>query len=108
LALYPGHVLRKISSFTGIPFSEKMLEPGKTNSHIISGNVVRADDLKRATWTYDARWMVSGRMLLLTPLLLPIMRLNRKLVFPNTATRSLKDFHLFGTRRKERMDKKYN
>lgn len=108
LALYPGHVLSRISSFAGIPFSEQMLAPGKTNSHIISGNVVRADDLKKAAWTYDARWMVSGRMLLLTPLLLPIMRINRKLVFPNTARRSLKDFHLFGTRRKERMDQKYN
>ncbi|MCF8345728.1 MAG: sulfotransferase [Bacteroidales bacterium] len=108
MALYPEYVLKKITRFSGLGYTDAMLTPGMSKSHIISGNVARADKLKNARWTYDARWMVSGRILAASPLLLLIHRLNRRLVYSNICERSVKDFYMFGSTRKMEMHKKYN
>jgi hypothetical protein len=108
LALFPEHVLKRIAEFTGLEYVDSMLSPGMTNSHIISGNIARADAMKRMSWKYDARWMVSRRMMLLSPLLLLVHHMNQRLVFSQLNKGSIKDFHLFGTRRKEEISKTYN
>jgi hypothetical protein len=108
LAMYPEYILKKITDFAGLDYADAMLSPGKSGSHIISGNVARVDKLKNARWTYDARWLVSGRILVSTPLLLLVHRMNRKLVYSNIWNGSVKDFFLFGSKRKMEMDKKYN
>lgn len=108
LALYPDHLLQLIAEHAGIPYTEKMLTPGNTKSHIISGNIARTDPAKRAGWKYDARWMLSRRIMVWSPLLLSIQRMNRKLVYSNVNKDSLNDFHLFGIRRKKELDRQYN
>ncbi len=108
LALFPEHVLKRIAAFTNLGYSDSMLTPGLTNSHIISGNVARADSMKRMHWRYDARWMLSRRILLLSPLFLFVHRMNRRLVFSQVNNRSIKDFYLFGTQRKNEISKTHN
>lgn len=108
LALFPEHVLKRIADFADLEYADSMLSPGLTNSHIISGNVARADAKKRMSWKYDARWMVSGRMMLLSPLFLLVHHMNRRLVFSQLNKGSIKDFYLFGTRRKEEISKTHN
>lgn len=108
LALFPEHLLQRITAYSGIEYSDTMLIPGKTNSHIISGNVARADELKKSSWKYDARWMLSRRILLLSPLFLLVYRMNRRLVFSQLDNGKIENFHLFGTRRKKELSKQYN
>jgi len=108
LALYPDHLLQLIAEHTGIPYSAKLLVPGNTTSHIISGNIARTDPAKRSGWKYDARWMLSRRILTWSPLLLFIQRMNRRLVYSKVNAGSILDFHLFGTRRKKELDRQYN
>ncbi|MFO7788963.1 MAG: hypothetical protein R6V32_00185, partial [Bacteroidales bacterium] len=87
---------------------DSMLSLYKTNSHIISGNIARADKLKRVSWKYDARWMVSGRIMLLSPLFLLVQKMNRQLVYSLIHKKSIKDFYLFGTRRRKELCKTHN
>lgn len=108
LALFPEHILKRIAAFADLKYSDSMLTPGLTNSHIISGNVARADALKRMHWRYDPRWMLSRRILLLSPLFLLFHRMNRRLVFSQVNKRSIKDFYLFGTQRKNEISKTHN
>ncbi len=108
LSLYPEHLLRKISDFCGLSYEEVMLHPANTNSHIISGNVARSDPEKRSGWKYDARWMLSRRILLLSPLLLCLQRLHKKYVYSNVVRGAMRYFYLFGTARKQELDKRYN
>ncbi|MEX0982513.1 MAG: hypothetical protein WD577_07605 [Bacteroidales bacterium] len=108
LALFPEHVLKRIAAFADLEYSESMLTPGLTNSHIISGNVARVDIMKRMHWRYDARWMLSPRIMLLSPLFLLLHRMNSKLVFSQVNRRSLKDFYMFGTQRKKEISETHN
>lgn len=108
LALFPEYVLKKIVEFTDLEYADSMLSPGLTNSHIISGNVARADAMKRMSWKYDARWMVSRRMMLFSPLFFLVHKMNRRFVFSQVNKGSMKDFYLFGTRRKEEISKSHN
>lgn len=108
LALFPEHVLPKIAEYLGLTYSESMLSPGMTNSHIISGNVARVDKRKRHSWKYDARWMVSRRIMLLSPLFLLVQKMNRRLVYSMVHQNSIRDFYLFGTRRRDEISKTYN
>lgn len=108
LALFPEYLLKRIAEFTDLEYADSMLSPGLTNSHIISGNVARADALKRMRWIYDARWMVSRRMMLLSPFFLLVHKMNRSFVFSQLNMGSIKDFYLFGTRRKEEISKTHN
>ncbi len=108
LSLFPEYVLPKIAEFTDLKYSESMLSTAMTNSHIISGNVARVDKLKRNSWKYDARWMVSRRIMLLSPLFLLVQNMNRRLVYSIIHKNSIKDFHLFGTRRRNDISKTHN
>ncbi|MGM0649258.1 MAG: hypothetical protein ACQES1_01985 [Bacteroidota bacterium] len=108
LALFPEYVLPKIAEFAGEHYADSMLSLYKTNSHIISGNIARADKLKRVSWKYDARWMVSGRIMLLSPLFLLVQKMNRQLVYSLIHKKSIKDFYLFGTRRRKELCKTHN
>ncbi|MDF1571404.1 MAG: hypothetical protein P1P82_07305 [Bacteroidales bacterium] len=108
LSLYPELLMQKISDFCGLTYAHSMLHPDNTNSHIFSGNVARADPEKRSGWKYDARWMLSGRILLLSPLIVSLLRLHKKYVYSNVLHGAMKHFYLFGTARKKELDKKFN
>ncbi|MEX0986572.1 MAG: hypothetical protein WD052_03770 [Bacteroidales bacterium] len=108
LSLYPEHLMKKITRYAAIPYDPSVLTPGNTGSHIISGNVARTDQQKRAAWLYDSRWMLSWRMMLLSPIVTFLHGKNKKYVYSNIMTGSMKDFHLYGTRRKEALSKTHN
>jgi len=108
LALYPEHVLMGLAAQTGITWSEKMLIPGNTGSHIISGNIARTDPEKRKGWKYDARWLLSSRGLFWSPLVFLFGKMNRRLVYSNVDAGSPGEFYLFGTRRKKELNRKFN
>ncbi len=108
LALFPEHILKMIAAYSGLGYANTMLTPGMTNSHIISGNVARADELKKSCWKYDARWLLSRRMLMLSPIFLFIYRMNRRLVYSGLVNGKMEDFYMFGTRRKQEYNNKYN
>lgn len=108
LSLYPEHLLKIISDYLEIGYDAAMLEPDKTNSHIISGNILRADALKRNRFVYDARWFLSYRMFLIAPFLSVLIRWNKKHVYSNISDHGLKEFYLFGTRRRKEMTQKFN
>jgi hypothetical protein len=108
LSLYPERLLQKIAGFCGLTYAPCMLQPGKTNSHIISGNVARVDQDNRSGWKYDARWMLSTRILLLSPLFACLQRLQKKIVYSNVLNGDMKHFYLFGTARKQDLHKKFN
>lgn len=108
LALYPEKILPGIADYLSLPYSDSMLVPGKSHSHIISGNVARTDALKLRGWIYDARWLLSRRMFLLAPLFLIAFRMNRNLVYQNVHGGSKNDFYLFGIRRRKEIAGKVN
>ena len=108
LSLYPEFILKKICNHCDLEYSESMLTPDKTKSHIISGNVARVDSEKRSGWHYDPRWMTSFRILALSPFLLLFHRQNMKYVYGNLRNLSGEDFHVFGIKRKREMNEKYN
>jgi hypothetical protein len=108
LALYPEYLLQKIAGFCGLVYDADMLHPAKTNSHIISGNVARVDPEKRSGWKYDARWMLSTRILLLSPLFACLQRLQKKFVYSHVLHGKIQQFHLFGTERKQDLHRKNN
>jgi len=108
IALYPDHLMKEIANYCGLVYSESMGIPDQTNSHIISGNIARVDTRKRKKWMYDARWMVSFRMIFLSPLLLLLFRRNRRLVYSNIKSGNMQDFYMFGTRRRNEISKIHN
>lgn len=109
LALYPQFILEKICAYIGLDFEESMLNFNQTRSHIINGNLLRADREKRAAIRYDARWMTSGRIQR-TAALLPFFQYNKARVYSNVLGPNLrpKDFHLFNAKRRMELNKKYN
>ncbi len=108
LALYPEFILKKICDFSGIDFSEKMLHPDKTKSHIINGNISRIDKEKRAGFFYDARWMTSGRLALLSSIFALFNNFNKQLVYSNISGKKNTGFFIFGKEKKERLLKEHN
>jgi hypothetical protein len=108
LSLYPEYILPKIAEFCGQEYNTDMLQPGKTSSHIISGNVARTDPEKRSGWKYDTRWMLSRRILSLSPLFICLQRIHKKFVYSHVARGGMKNFFLFGSVRKEELNKKFN
>jgi hypothetical protein len=95
LSLYPEQVLRGLTAEAGLKYDDRMLQPGLTQSHIISGNIARVDSEKRKKWVYDARWFTSIRVLLNAPVYLLFYRINRKLVYSRVRQNSVNDFFLF-------------
>lgn len=108
IALYPEHLMKDISNYCELSYSESMCIPDKTSSHIISGNIARVDTRKREKWMYDARWMVSFRMILLSPLLGLLFHKNKRLVYSNIKSGKMQDFYMFGTRRRKEISKIHN
>ncbi|MBN2697795.1 MAG: hypothetical protein JXR52_03160, partial [Bacteroidales bacterium] len=108
IALYPEHVMPLISRYLDIPYEPVMLEPDKSKSHIISGNIARVDALKRRRFIYDARWMLSLRINLFSPLLSLLNGWSKKYVYSNISGQNRDEFFLFGTGRRAEMTRKYN
>lgn len=108
LALYPEYILKIITDSTGLSYSESVLKPELTRSHIISGNVARTDNQKKAGWHYDARWLLSRRIMIFSPLILLLNRWNRGFVYSNIKGATMEDFHLFGSKRKKELGRKFN
>lgn len=109
-ALYPDFSLQKICDLLSIDFDEKMLFPGNTKSHIIAGNVVRADKEKRSKIIYDAKWITSTKVNLISILFLPFFRFNKKLVYSNLLGKKLNplDFAVFNPKKRKETEKRYN
>ncbi len=108
LSVYPEFILRKISDFTGIDFSDKMLYPDNTKSHIINGNISRVDKNKRKSFFYDVRWMTSGRLARLSSIFAVFNKFNRSLVFSNISGKEKTDFYIFGNERIRNLLKNHN
>lgn len=107
-ALYPEYVLRKITKKLQINFSEKMLHPELSHSHIISGNIARIDSDKKKSITYDARWLLSSGIQFWSIFLFPFYRFNRKQVYSNLSDDKTADFYLFGQQKRKQMENKFN
>lgn len=103
LALYPEYILKIITDRTGLSYSESVLKPERTSSHIISGNVARTDHQKKAGWQYDARWLLSRRIMIFSPFILFLNWWNRGFVYSNIKGASIADFYLFGSKRKKEL-----
>ena len=108
LALFPEQIFKVICEYTGLDYSERMLVPENTNSHIISGNIARVDKQKRSRWMYDARWFLSRPSTKIGIFKDRLNRRNRKLVYSNIGSGDIRNFHLFGTSQREKMRQKYN
>ncbi len=110
IAMYPDFALKKICEFVGVNFEPQMLNPAKTKSHIINGNVVRADAEKRSKIMYDARWLTSAKVSFNGLFFSILNRFNKKNVYSNVLGKDLKvdSFFLFSSMRKRNMDKLFN
>ncbi len=109
-ALYPEFILKKISDYLQINYEQDMLNPTKTKSHIIAGNIVRADKLKKNKIIYDARWFTSQRVVYWGAFFGFLNRFNKKRVYSNILSKKLKssEFYLFSSSRRKQTEKKYN
>lgn len=85
LCFKPAAVLPKLCEFLGVPYDPAVLAPRGERAHVLRGNRMRFDPERRAAVSYDARWMMSARSLWAAPWLLPVMGLNRRLVYSNLA-----------------------
>ena len=110
LALYPEFSIKKLCDFIGVNFEEQMLNPVNTKSHIINGNVVRADNKKRSKIIYDARWLTSGRINFGSAMFFHFNKFNVKRVYSNVLGKSLNphDFFMFSTKKRDELNKKVN
>ncbi|MBN2662644.1 MAG: sulfotransferase [Bacteroidales bacterium] len=110
LALYPEHSIKKICNYIEVNFEAEMLNPGNTKSHIINGNVVRADSEKRSKIMYDARWMTSAKTTFWSSFFYLFNKFNKKRVYFNVLGKNLNpsDFFMFSTKRRKEINKKVN
>ena len=85
LALAPEAALRGLCHWLELDFDAAMLQPGShSKSHIVSGNRMRFEPGRSDAIRYDAAWLSSPALpLRLAPLLPPVSRLNRRLVYSN-------------------------
>jgi len=110
LALYPEFTLKKICEYINVDFEEQMMNLAKTKSHIIAGNVARADKEKRKKIIYDARWMTSTRIIFSSFFFAPFFRFNKKLVYSNILDKKLKSSSLliFDSKKRQKAENNYN
>lgn len=108
LALYPEYILPRLCKSIGIEFSTDMLSMEHTNSHIISGNIARADKEKRKKITYDARWLLSSKIQLMASLFFFLQKFIRQQVYGNLISGTMNSFYLFGTGRRQHLQKKFD
>ena len=85
LALAPELALQRLCSWLELDFDAAMLRPGMhSTSHILAGNRMRFEPGRSDAICYDGAWMASSALSLqLAPLLTPVARLNRRLVYSN-------------------------
>ena len=83
LCFKPAAVVPKLCEFLGVPFDPAVLAPRGERAHILRGNRMRFDPERRAAVSYDARWLMGARTLWAAPWYLPVMGLNRRLVYSN-------------------------
>jgi hypothetical protein len=109
-ALYPQSILPILSNFLNIEYEKDMLTPNKTKSHVIRGNTLRGDVQKKAGIKYDARWMTSFKISLLTCFYFFLFFFNRKFVFSNFIKPKIQafgkkqdDFLVFSNKKKEEL-----
>lgn len=108
LAMYPKHILKKITDFIGEEYSDTMLSPKHTKSHIINGNISRVDEDKKEAFFYDLRWMTSGRLARLSSFFAVFNKFNKRLVYSHISGKSKNDFFLFGKEKKELLLSEHN
>lgn len=110
LALYPEHSIKKICEFIDVNFEAEMLNPGNTKSHIINGNVVRADSEKKSKIMYDARWLTSAKVTFWSSFFYLFNKFNKKRVYFNVLGKNLNpsEFFMFSTKRRKEINKKVN
>ncbi len=108
VSLYPEFILKKICRFADVEFTGTMLNPDKTKSHIINGNISRIDKEKRVGFFYDLRWMTSGRLARITSLISFLNKINNRLVYSNISEENNGEFHIFGKQKKEILLKEHN
>ena len=89
-AIYPEIILKKITKYCNIHYDKQMLNPSLTNSHIIAGNVARADKESSNNIKYDARWMTSFKMSFWGGFFSLMNKFNKKRVYSNILNKSLK------------------
>lgn len=106
LALYPQKILAEICNYIDVDFDERMTVPANTSSHIINGNISRADPLKRKTIKYDMRWMTSLRIILWHPFLFPLHFMNKKQVYSNFLSEEsgTEPLNVFSDKRKKELN----
>lgn len=109
-SLYPEIILKKICDYTGVEFSKDMLNPAKTQSHIIAGNIARVDNEKRKSIIYDARWLVSGKIIFWSTIFVFLNKFNKKRVYSNVLDKKLRpeSFKIFDLNRRKELDEKFN
>jgi hypothetical protein len=83
LMLNPELVMKKISEFLGVDFSERMLSLDDDTSHVLLGNRMRFDAEKRARVSYDSRWFYTTDWQTPSFLLPNIMQYNNREVYQN-------------------------
>ena len=81
LAINPKKTLLDITRFLGLEYSDSMLKPSNTSSHIAVGNPMRFRESDIENIRYDYRWMSSNKLSFPSFILYPVMRLNRKLIY---------------------------
>lgn len=85
LALAPELALKQLCRWLELDFDAAMLRPGMhSTSHILAGNRMRFEPGRSDAICYDGAWMASSALSLrMAPLLPPVARLNRRLVYAN-------------------------
>jgi len=76
-------MMKKISDFLGIEYTESMLTLTDTQSHVIHGNRMRSQAEKRRRVAYDDRWFYKQEWMLPAVLFPQIMRYNSREVYRN-------------------------
>jgi Sulfotransferase family len=83
LCLHSEEILKKICQFIGVDYSDRMLSPANSFSHIIRGNEMRFDNQKLKGIVYDYRWFLNKKIAS-NPLFYPFLNWNNKNVYLNT------------------------
>jgi len=92
ICLFPEYMMRTVSEFLDIPFNEQMLSPSAGTSHVATGNPMRVDPQRNRKTLYDNRWFFRRDVGIASSLIPGALRLNRELVYHNTAPLSLDSF----------------
>jgi len=108
LIFHPDVVMKNLFDRMELPYDDAVLQPSKSSSHIISGNIARVDPEKRRGFIYDSRWMLSSRLIYLSALTGFMNRMNRKLVYSRLLKNGIKEFPVYGSRRRKDYSHKYN